>query len=100
MTDVTLVIAVGETRGKLSQVAFADWLAAQCAERLRTGSPAIHQTEFHMRPPLGSLLPTIFAFEAQIMVLYIARSDIAAIMHRYELLERRLEETTRSGSNQ
>jgi hypothetical protein len=51
VTDVARVIAVGETRGKLSQVAFADWLAAQCAERLWTGSPAVHQNEFHMRPP-------------------------------------------------
>jgi hypothetical protein len=51
VTDVALVIAVGEMRGKLSQVAFADWLAAQCAEGLWTGSPAVHQNEFHIRPP-------------------------------------------------
>ena len=51
MTEIALVIAVGKTRGKLSQVAFADWLAAQRAERLWTGSPAVHQNELHMRPP-------------------------------------------------
>src|SRR5262245_66617942 len=40
-TEIALVIAVGKTRGKLSQVAFADWLAAQRAERFWTGSPAV-----------------------------------------------------------
>ena len=56
MTEVALVAAVGEARGQLSQIAFADWLAAQRAETLRTGPPAVHQYEFHMRSP-GSMKP-------------------------------------------
>jgi hypothetical protein len=51
VTGVALVIAVGEPRRKLSQVALLDWLAAQRTERLRAGCPAIHQDEFHMSPP-------------------------------------------------
>ena len=50
VTEVAVVITEGETRGELSQVAFADRLAAQRAERLWTGSPAVHQNELHMRP--------------------------------------------------
>src|SRR6516165_1966197 len=50
VTGVALVIAVGEPRRKLSQVALLDWLAAQRTERLRAGCPAIHQYEFHMSP--------------------------------------------------
>jgi len=51
VTGVALVIAVGEPRRKLSQVALPDWLTAQRTERLRAGCPAIHQDEFHMSPP-------------------------------------------------
>src|SRR5262245_40107134 len=51
VTEVALVAAVGEARGQLSQVTFADWLAAQRAESLWTGPPAVHQYEFHMRSP-------------------------------------------------
>src|SRR5262245_19697689 len=51
MTEVALVIAVGETRCQLAQVAPLDWLAAQRAERLRPGCPAIDQDEFHVPPP-------------------------------------------------
>jgi len=71
VAGVAGVIAVGETRGKLSQVALADWLAAQCAERLWAGSPAVHQNEFHMRPPFKKFVPDNLRFEAQIMPLYI-----------------------------
>jgi len=51
VTGVALVIAVGEPRRKLSQVALPDWLTAQRTERLRAGCPAIHQDEFHIAPP-------------------------------------------------
>jgi hypothetical protein len=49
--DVALVIAVGEPGYDISQVALPDWLAAQRAERLRAGCPAIHQDEFHVASP-------------------------------------------------
>src|SRR5215831_16749679 len=52
VTEVALVTAVGEARGQLPQVTFADWLAAQRAGSLWTGPPAVHQYEFHMSPPL------------------------------------------------
>ena len=58
MAEVALVTAVGETRGQLSQIAFPDWLAAQRAESLWTGPPAVHQHEFHMSPPLEESLPS------------------------------------------
>src|SRR5262249_27474159 len=51
VTGVALVIAVGEPRCQLSQVALPDRLAAQRAERLRAGYPAVHQDEFHLPPP-------------------------------------------------
>src|SRR6516165_2616834 len=51
VSGVALVIAVGEPRRKLSQVALPDWLTAQRTERLRAGCPAIHQDKFHMPPP-------------------------------------------------
>src|SRR6516164_7396303 len=51
VSGVALVIAVGEPRCKLSQVALPDWLTAQRTERLRAGCPAIHQDEFHIPPP-------------------------------------------------
>ena len=59
MTEVAAVTAVGETRGKLSQIAFLDWLAAQRAESLRTGPPAIYQDEFHMPPPTEKKPPSL-----------------------------------------
>jgi hypothetical protein len=64
MTQVALVIAVGETGGKLPQVAFSDWFAAPSAERLWTGCSAVHQNEFHMPPPIEKLVATISALEA------------------------------------
>src|SRR5260370_10985739 len=48
VTEIALVAAVGETRGKLAQVAFTDRLAAQRAETLWTRAPAVHQDEFHI----------------------------------------------------
>ena len=48
VTEIALVTAVGETCGKLAQVAFTDRLAAQRAETLWTRAPAIHQDEFHI----------------------------------------------------
>jgi len=65
VAEVALVIAVGETRGELSQIALADWLATQRAEALWTGTPPGHQDEFHMRLLLRSWLRTISAFEAE-----------------------------------
>src|SRR5215469_6194842 len=68
VTEVAVVITEGETRGELSQVAFADGLTTQRAQTLSTGISPVHQDEFHMRPPLRPLprnwLPTIFALEA------------------------------------
>ena len=48
VTGVALVIAVGESRCKFSQVALSNCLTAQRTERLRAGCPAIHQHEFYM----------------------------------------------------
>jgi hypothetical protein len=48
--DVALVIAVGELRFDIPQVALPDRLTAQRAERLRAGCPAIYQYEFHVTP--------------------------------------------------
>jgi len=39
---VAAMIAVGEPRLDFSQIAQPDWLAAQRAERLQAGRPAIH----------------------------------------------------------
>jgi hypothetical protein len=49
--DVALLVAVGEPRCDVSQVALSDWLTAQRTERLRSGCPAIHHDEFHVPPP-------------------------------------------------
>ena len=57
VTEIALVTAVGETCGKLAQVAFTDWLAAQCAETFWTRAPAIHQDEFHNQPPTSDDTP-------------------------------------------
>jgi hypothetical protein len=51
VTDVAIVIAVGQPRCDFSQVALPDWLTAYGTERLRPGCPAIHQDEFHMPSP-------------------------------------------------
>src|ERR1700704_6869049 len=51
VTDVALVIAVGEPCCDFSQVALPDRLTAQRTERLRAGCPAIDQDEFHVSPP-------------------------------------------------
>jgi hypothetical protein len=48
--DVALVIAVGELRYDIPQVALPDRLTAQRAERIRAGCPAIYQDEFHVAP--------------------------------------------------
>jgi hypothetical protein len=64
VTEVAVVITEGETRGELSQVAFADRLTTQRAQTLSTGISPVHQDEFHMRPPPENWLPTIFALEA------------------------------------
>ena len=49
--DVALVIAIGEAGCKISQVALPDRLTAQRAEGVRVGRPAVHEDEFHLRPP-------------------------------------------------
>src|SRR5262249_23518736 len=64
VTEVAVVITEGETRGEISQVAFADGLTTQRAQILSTGISPVHQHEFHMRPPPEKLVPTIFALEA------------------------------------
>ncbi len=51
VTDVALLVAVGEPRCDLSQVALSDRLTAQRTERSRPGCPAIHDDEFHVSPP-------------------------------------------------
>jgi hypothetical protein len=51
MAEVALMVTVGETRCKLSQVTLFDRLAAQRTERLRAGCPAFHQNKFHVPPP-------------------------------------------------
>ena len=61
VTEVAVVITEGETRGELSQVAFADGLTTQRAQTLSTGISPVHQDEFHMRPPPEKL---VFALEA------------------------------------
>jgi len=50
--SVALIIAVEEPRLDFSQIAQPDWLAAQRAERLQAGRPAIHQDVSHVVPPL------------------------------------------------
>lgn len=52
MRQVALVIAVVvETRGKLAEVGFPEWLAAHRAESFMPKRPAVHPKEFHMPPP-------------------------------------------------
>lgn len=64
VTEVAVVITEGETRGELSQVAFADRLTTQRAQTLSTGISPVHQDEFHMRPPPEKLFAYNFALEA------------------------------------
>lgn len=64
VTEVAVVITEGETRGELSQVAFADRLTTQRAQTLSTGTSPVHQDEFHMRPPPEKLFAYNFALEA------------------------------------
>src|SRR5215510_5323254 len=64
VTEVAVVITEGETRGELSQVAFADRFTTQRAETLSSETPPVHQDEFHMRLLLRSWLRTTSAFEA------------------------------------
>src|SRR6516164_6670716 len=52
----TAMITEGETRGELSQVAFADRLTTQRAQTLSTGISPVHHDEFHMRPPPEKLV--------------------------------------------
>ena len=56
VTEVAVVITEGETRGELSQVAFADRLTTQRAQTLSTGISPVHQDEFHMRAPSEKLV--------------------------------------------
>lgn len=56
VTEVAVVITEGETRGELSQVAFADRLTTQRAQTLSTGISPVHQDEFHMRSPPEKLV--------------------------------------------
>ena len=51
VVDVALVIAVGELRPDITQVALLDRLTAQRAERLRAGCSAVHQDESHGAVP-------------------------------------------------
>jgi hypothetical protein len=48
---VAIVIAVGEVRSDLSEVAQRDRLIAHHTDGLRAGRPAIHQDESHVAPP-------------------------------------------------
>src|SRR6516164_6804385 len=65
VNEVAVVITEGETRGELSQVAFADRFTTQRAETLSSETPPVHQDEFHMRLLLRSWLRTTSAFEAE-----------------------------------
>ena len=49
--EVTRVTAVRQAGRELSQIAFTDWLAAQCAGTLRTWPPAVDQDELHVSLP-------------------------------------------------
>ena len=51
LTDVAVVIAVGEMRGQLAEIVLSNRLATPCTEGLRAGRPAIHQHELHVPPP-------------------------------------------------
>jgi hypothetical protein len=51
VSSVALMIAVGEPRCDVSQVASPEWLTAQRTGRLRAGCPAIHQNELLMPAP-------------------------------------------------
>ena len=51
MIGVAIVIAVGEVRPDFSQVACFDRLQTARTEGPWARRPAIHQDEFHVRPP-------------------------------------------------
>ena len=55
MIRVAIVIAVGEVRPDLSQVAYCDRLRAHHAGRLRAGRPAINQDESHVALPMETV---------------------------------------------
>ena len=65
VSEVAVATTEGETRGELSQVAFADRLTTQRAQTLSTGISPVHQDEFHMRPPPE--LPTILLSRRTLM---------------------------------
>lgn len=51
MSDVALVIAVGEPRCNISQVDLPEWHAALRTERRWSRYPAVHQDESHVPLP-------------------------------------------------
>jgi hypothetical protein len=51
MTDIALVVAVGEPRCDLPQVASSDRFTAPRTKGSRPGCPAIHQDELHVPLP-------------------------------------------------
>jgi hypothetical protein len=51
VAEVALMVTVGETRCKLSQVALLDRLAAQRTERWRVWCSAVDQNKFHVPSP-------------------------------------------------
>ena len=64
MIEVALVVAVGETGGELSQIAFADWFATQRAETLWTWTPPVHQDVSHNAPAPEKLVAYYLCFQA------------------------------------
>jgi hypothetical protein len=51
VTDVTVVIAIGEMRGQLAEIVLPNRLATPCTEGLRAGRSAGDQDEPHVPPP-------------------------------------------------
>ena len=51
VTEVAVIITEAETRGELSQVAFADRLTTQRTASVLAGRPTIHDDEFHVSRP-------------------------------------------------
>ena len=51
MFAVAFIVAKAEPRLEFTQIACFDRLAAQRAERLRTGRPAVHKKKSHVAPP-------------------------------------------------
>jgi hypothetical protein len=50
VTDVAVVIAVGEMRGQLAETVLTNRLATPCTEGLRAGRSAVDQDEPHVPP--------------------------------------------------